>query len=156
MRRATLGGLSAVQANNRNSLAPSRLSSVDPKRQSYAPPRKSIGGDLSRRSSVFGRGGTAKTDPRPIDSKKHFNDSIKRVIAYLTEHQYDRTISLKMLTTPTTKDFQFVLEFLLRGIDRNYSLDPTKAKFEDEVRAWGGGGRGGRMARACEQGYGAV
>ena len=38
-----------------------------------------------------------------------------------------------MLTTPTTKDFQFVLEFLLRGIDPNYALDPTKAKFEDEV-----------------------
>jgi kinetochore protein NDC80 len=38
-----------------------------------------------------------------------------------------------MLTTPTTKDFQFVLEFLLRGVDPNYALDPTKAKFEDEV-----------------------
>ncbi|KAG8460110.1 hypothetical protein KFE25_014255 [Diacronema lutheri] len=134
MRRATLGGMSAVQANNRSSLAPSRLSGIADKRQSYAPARKSsVGGDLSRRSSVFGRGGTAKTDPRPIDSKKYFHESIKRVIAYLTEHQYDRTISLKMLTTPTTKDFQFVLEFLLRGIDPNYALDPTKAKFEDEV-----------------------
>lgn len=134
MRRATLGGMSAVQVNNRNSLAPSRLSGITDKRQSYAPPRKSsVGGDLSRRSSVFGRGGTSKADPRPIDSKKYFHESIKRVIAYLTEHQYDRTISLKMLTTPTTKDFQFVLEFLLRGIDPNYALDPTKAKFEDEV-----------------------
>jgi kinetochore protein NDC80 len=130
MRRVTLGGLSGLQANNRTSLAPGR----EPKRQSHMPSRKSsVGGDASRRSSVFGRGGTgAKADPRPMD-KKHFHESIKRVIAYLTEHQYDSTISLKMLTTPTTKDFQFVLEFLLRGVDPNYALDPTRAKFEDEV-----------------------
>mmetsp|Transcript_8232 Transcript_8232/g.21052 ORF Transcript_8232/g.21052 Transcript_8232/m.21052 type:complete len:594 (+) Transcript_8232:52-1833(+) len=137
MRRSTLGGMSAVQANNRSSLAaPSRMSNIAAdKRHSLAPPRKSsVGGDLSRRSSVFGRGGGGtRADPRPVESKKYFHESIKRVIAYLTEHAYDRTISLKMLTTPTTKDFQFVLEFLLRGIDSNYSLDQTKAKFEDEV-----------------------
>lgn len=134
MRRATLGGLSAMNANNRSSAAPSRQSSIGGKRQSLAAPRKSLAsGDLSRRSSVFGRGGSVKSDPRPIDSKKYFHESIKRVIAYLTEHAYDRTISLKMLTTPTTKDFQFVLEFLLRGVDPNYAMDSGKTKFEDEV-----------------------
>lgn len=82
-----------------------------------------------RRSSVAGPRGKGG-DPRPVSDKAFVNQSIKKLVMYLTEHNFDRTITVANLTSPTTKTFTSILEFLLRSIDAPFTLE---GKFEDEV-----------------------
>ena len=92
---------------------------------------------VSRLSSVNGgRGGAGKSDPRPISdmwahstkplieflswSRTHLccrayrNSCIRDVIEYLTMNGYDRSISPKVLSSPTSKDFIHIVTFLFR------------------------------------------
>jgi kinetochore protein NDC80 len=58
------------------------------------------------------------------------NSSIRTLIDYLTQHEYDHSISPKILTRPAVKDFHNIVMFLFRQIDINYT---STGKFEDEV-----------------------
>jgi kinetochore protein NDC80 len=60
------------------------------------------------------------------------NNSIRTLIKYLTEHNFDHAISPKILTRPSNKDFNNIVMFLFRQIDPNLVFS---AKFEDEVVA---------------------
>ena len=109
--------------------------------------RKSMGGarqsSLGRKSqgartSTIGNGGATthvssgpRSDPRPITDKGFMNASIRSLLNYLIAHNYDSTISPKILARPSSKDFNNIVTFLLRKVDRNFN-DGT-IKFEDEV-----------------------
>lgn len=91
-----------------------------------APPRKS-----SVRGSTMG-GGTRIVDTRNIGDKQFMNQSIRLLINYLTDHNFDHAISPKILTRPSSKDFINIITFLFKQIDSNFVC---VGKFEDEVVA---------------------
>jgi kinetochore protein NDC80 len=79
----------------------------------------------ARGSVVSGR-----ADPRNITDKRFIHASIRSLIDYLTMHNYDNSISPKILTNPSTKDFNNIVQFLFRQIDPNFAYT---GKYEDEV-----------------------
>lgn len=54
------------------------------------------------------------------------------VISFLIQAGYPNTVSSKVLSAPSLKDFQNIFLFLYRYLDPGYAPSPT-AKFEDEV-----------------------
>ena len=137
--RPSLAGVGNV--NSRASLAPGRASLAPAKhgRQSLAPGQQaavdrrksSMMGAMGRRSSVApGASGRKPGDPRQISDKAFKDRSIKKLIEYLVEHGYERTLSPQILTAPSTKDFVFIVSFLVRAAIPNFKFD---AKFEDEL-----------------------
>ena len=73
---------------------------------------------------------SARADPRNITDKRFIHASIRSLIDYLTVHNYDNSISPKILTHPSTKDFNNIVQFLFRQIDPNFAYT---GKYEDEV-----------------------
>lgn len=69
-------------------------------------------------------------DPRPIREKSFQLNCIKNLISFLAKSGYDKPISQKILTAPSTKDFQSIFKFLYFQIDPTYEFGK---KFEDEV-----------------------
>jgi kinetochore protein NDC80 len=144
-RRQTLGTLSPNNLNNRQSLAPGKAGKQDSSRQSLKPlstaagrpsvaprqlERPSNAGLDPRRSSAFGKSGTAKADPRPLNDKNFFNSCIRTIITYASMHAYPYPLSPKILTSPTGKDFTQLAFWLFQR------FDPTLKAFgkvEDEV-----------------------
>lgn len=71
-------------------------------------------------------------DPRNYADKHFLNDSIRTLMKYLIEHNFDYNIPAKNLTRPSNKEFTAIVLFLFRQYDPNYTLT---GKFEDEVVA---------------------
>lgn len=71
-------------------------------------------------------------DPRNYADKHFLNDSIRTLMKYLVEHNFDYNIPAKNLTRPSNKEFTAIVLFLFRQYDLNYTLT---GKFEDEVVA---------------------
>jgi len=128
--RASLGGLGSASTNRQST---SGRPSMAPKRQSMMPgdDRRSRGMSLGgRRSSVMPQGARKVEDPRPLRDKAYMSKSIRKLIVYLSEHGYDRSISSQILTSPTTKDFLAIISFMFANIDPNFKFI---GKFEDEI-----------------------
>lgn len=83
---------------------------------------------ISRRSSAYGQ--AAIKDPRPIKDRQYMNQSIRGLISFLTQCNYDHAISPKLLTHPTGKDFLNIVTFLFRLVDPNFKM---QSKMVDEV-----------------------
>eukprot|EP00951_Prasinocladus_malaysianus_P028657 scaffold261935_cov46-Prasinocladus_malaysianus.AAC.1 len=107
-------------------------------KHSCSSPRKIFNGPCNldagstRRSSVYGKGGGLKTDPRPVTDKAYQQSCVRTIITYLTSHGYENSISPKQLSSPTTKDFHSVIAFLFRQVEPGYRW---VGKVEDEVPA---------------------
>ena len=69
-------------------------------------------------------------DPRDIRDRGYQQHCVRSLITFLTETGYDRTISTKILSAPTAKDFQHIFMFLYHQIDPSYEF---LGKIEDEV-----------------------
>ncbi|GJQ12747.1 hypothetical protein GpartN1_g4538.t1 [Galdieria partita] len=144
MRRTTLSSVSTGGNNQqRLSLGPSRAnlsnSKEDIRTFSAQKPRLSASSTSTRysslgvrRSSVFTNKVGLKVDPRPLNDKSYLNDCVRNLIYFLSTHGYDQAISPKTLTTPTSKEFQSILLFLLRKIDPYFEFEK---KFEEELPA---------------------
>ena len=91
-----------------------------------------------RRSSLFGRPTgaltTALLDPRPLTSKAWMTDNIDKLAKFLVDMDYPARITPKLLASPTGKDFQAIMSFLLRLIDPQFALSATAGKMEDDVQ----------------------
>jgi len=144
--RTTLGSISNKQSSlGAPSVARKSMNASGANRMSMAGARKSIGGrqaSLGRKSqgartSTIGNTGTTshasgpRSDPRPITDKGFMNASIRSLLNYLITHNYDSTISPKILARPSSKDFNNIVTFLLRMVDTNFNNGTMK--FEDEV-----------------------
>jgi kinetochore protein NDC80 len=70
------------------------------------------------------------SDPRPIGDKAFLNASIRQLVEYLNDHNYDHPISLKSLSKPTNKDFYNIVLFLFKQYDPNYVC---AGKIEEEI-----------------------
>ena len=86
----------------------------------------------SRTNTTMLGTGTRVTDPRNFSDKQFLNDSIRSLLKFLTEHNYDYSINPKILSRPSNKDFSNIVLFLFKQYDSNYTLT---GKFEDEVVA---------------------
>lgn len=69
-------------------------------------------------------------DPRPIRDKNFQLTCIKQLIDFLSKTGFDKPISAKILTAPSSKDFQMIFKYLYGKIDASYEFGK---KFEDEV-----------------------
>lgn len=82
-----------------------------------------------RASTGFSQSAPAK-DPRPIRDKNFQLACIKQLIDFLSKTGFDKPISAKILTAPSSKDFQMIFKYLYGKIDASYEFGK---KFEDEV-----------------------
>jgi len=81
-----------------------------------------------RTSSISNQG--RANDPRNINDKQFFSNSIRTLVEYLTTHNYDHPINPKTLMKPTNKDYYNIVLFLFHQIDPNYTC---VGKLEDEI-----------------------
>eukprot|EP00178_Gracilaria_changii_P021805 TRINITY_DN6463_c0_g1_i1.p1 TRINITY_DN6463_c0_g1~~TRINITY_DN6463_c0_g1_i1.p1 ORF type:complete len:597 (+),score=133.24 TRINITY_DN6463_c0_g1_i1:88-1878(+) len=149
MERSTLGALSRSKLNSRSSAGlPSRAraslttaKAIDDRRASAFPsfgrPR-STGGAAKPRQSSLSRSSLAlsravkRSDPRALNDRAYMQKCSKELISFVIERGYEHPISPKMLTSPSSKDFQALFVFLLRRIDPTYNFIK---RFEDEIPA---------------------
>lgn len=109
-------------------------SSIDSRKSSLSGRKSSLSGRKSsmtgfRPSSVQGRS-AVKQDPRPISDQGYRNECIRDVIQYLTTNGYDQTISMKILSSPSSKDFISIISFLFKKLIPNFKF---YGKPEDEI-----------------------
>jgi len=57
------------------------------------------------------------SDPRKLSDKSYMQQSVRKLILFLAQHNYDQAISPKVLTRPANKDYFNILKFLLKKID---------------------------------------
>jgi SMC interacting uncharacterized protein involved in chromosome segregation len=74
--------------------------------------RQSLGAGV-KRSSIFNAKGI-RTDPRPLNDKTWMNQSVKKLITFLTVHSYPAQLAPKILLSPTAKDFANIFQFLYK------------------------------------------
>ncbi|XP_033635923.1 kinetochore protein NDC80 homolog [Asterias rubens] len=89
--------------------------------------------NTKRQSSGYGGrtfGHDILKDTRPLSSKPFMQREIRDLVEFLTQQGYPHPINVKMLTTPTTKDFLKVFQFLYNFMDQKYVPAP---KFEEEI-----------------------
>ena len=72
----------------------------------------------------------AMKDPRNVRDKQWQYAAIRNLISFLTESGFERTISQKIMTAPSAKDFQMIFKYLYNLLDPGYRWGQ---KFEEEV-----------------------
>ena len=95
-------------------------------RQSLGVRRSSIGS----KGAGLGNSSFSGKEPRPIRDKNFQNNSISALLNHLIQTGFDFPISAKILTAPSSKDFQNIFKFLYGQIDPTFVFDK---KFEEEV-----------------------
>lgn len=88
-----------------------------------------------RRTSLFisrpTLGGAIKRDdPRPVNNGAFKMHAIKEIESYMIENDYTHQISTQKLTSPTARDFQTIVTFMLRQLDSNFTM---LGRVEDDV-----------------------
>lgn len=146
MRRSALNSVTQNNLNARSSMGPSAARNprssmafkpADDRRASALP---SVGGrrstnprpsSMARASTAYNaRMGGMRSDPRPLKDKDFMTQSVRTLIAFLTERGYEQPLSPKLLNSPSSKDFQSIFLFLMRRLDPNFSF---LKRFEDEI-----------------------
>lgn len=76
------------------------------------------------RSSIYGQSHSqVKKDPRQLSEKAHQSAAIKKLIGFLSENGYPKTLTPKCLQLPTTKEFLNIFNFLLEMVDPTLVVD---------------------------------
>jgi hypothetical protein len=65
-----------------------------------------------------------------VSDKAYQQSCSKTIIAYLSSHGYDHAVSMKQLSSPTTKDFHSMVLFLFKQIEPGFKL---VGKMDEEV-----------------------
>jgi kinetochore protein NDC80 len=154
MRRTTLGPLSSSATNSRGVSGPGRVAGIGGgefkvpfdrrasavpvlggRRQSsmasqlQVPPGRRQSSIPSHRGPPVGYGGR-RTDTRPSNDRSYMQACIKSIVGFVVDNGYGMPISPKILTNPTSKDFQHIFLFLMRYVDPSFNFDK---RFEDEI-----------------------
>ena len=69
-------------------------------------------------------------DPRPVSSTSFKNAAMQEVEQFMIENEYSHPISAQKLTSPTARDFQTMVTFLLRQLDSSFHVS---GRVEDDV-----------------------
>lgn len=98
-----------------------------------APPGSRLSTRLSTRPSMtYSNRPSLRSDPRPLHDKHYMQACVKQLISFVIDRGYDQPISPKILTNPSSRDFQHIFLFLVRRIDPTFVF---LKRFEDEVPA---------------------
>jgi len=85
-----------------------------------------------KRSSVsIAYGAHSRVDPRPVSDKAFVTESVKTVHHYLIKKGYPHPVTQKTIFRPSTRDFNNIMEFLMRRILP--AFNNGSMEFEDEV-----------------------
>ena len=102
--------------------------------------RQSIGSVAStskrRQSFVPPPHNPSVRDPRPISDRAFQQECGKKIWQYLQKNGYEYPINAKTLKSPSSKDFGYMVTFLLRRIDplfQNPAAGAQTLKLEDEI-----------------------
>lgn len=64
-----------------------------------------------------------KKDPRTLSDKSVQQGIIRKLIAFLSEHNYPKSYTPRALQTPTSKEFLYIFNFLLEILDQQLMID---------------------------------
>lgn len=96
--------------------------------------RMSMAGPVQRRSSAYTTVKAppgVKGDPRPVSDKGYQAACARNVLEFLTSHGYEYQVTMKTLSSPTTKDYTNIMMFIVRYLDP--SILKGFAKIEEEI-----------------------
>ena len=96
--------------------------------------RMSLAGPVQRRSSAYTTVKAppgVKGDPRPVGDKGYQAACARNVMQFLTSNGYEYQVTMKTLTSPTTKEYTNIMLFIARFVDANILKGFTK--LEEEV-----------------------
>jgi kinetochore protein NDC80 len=96
--------------------------------------RMSMAGPVQRRSSAYTTVKAppgVKGDPRPLGDKGYQAACARNVLEFLTSHGYEYQVTLKTLSSPTTKDYTNIMMFIVRYLDPSILKGFTK--IEEEI-----------------------
>lgn len=126
MRRTALGSISnkgripqkeKAVVRPRSSLGVGGRLSAGSKLATGSRPKTSFG-STSRRSSQYGRDNSYSVkDPRPLSDKSYQQTKIREIIQFLSENNFKYEISVKLLTSPSVKEFVRVFVFIYSWIN---------------------------------------
>jgi kinetochore protein NDC80 len=91
-----------------------------------------------RQSTVPGHRGASmayngrRTDPRPTTDRVYQQQCVQAIVTFVCENGYTMPITPKILTNPTTKDFQNIFLFMMRYLDASFKFEK---RFDDEMPA---------------------
>lgn len=103
-------------------------------RGALASRRMSVAGPVQRRSSAYTNVKAppgVKGDPRPVGDKGYQASCARNVLHFLTSHGYEYQVTLKTLSSPTTKDYSNIMMFIVQYLDPSILKGFTK--IEEEV-----------------------
>jgi kinetochore protein NDC80 len=135
--QSSVGGMALKPHDRRASAAPS----FSGRRQSSMAPSVAggFGGAGGRRqSSIPGRRGPSmahggrRTDSRPLHDRAFMQTCTKDIVSFVLQNGYSMPISPKILTNPSSRDFQNIFLFLVRYVDPSFEF---RGRFEDEIPA---------------------
>jgi SMC interacting uncharacterized protein involved in chromosome segregation len=92
--------------------------------------------NMDRRASVTSKTGSIlsmnrdERETRPVKEKSFQESTMENLIKFLSETGYQQRVAMKMLASPTGKDFTNIISFLFRLIDPKFEL----MKMEDDVQ----------------------
>lgn len=96
--------------------------------------RMSMAGPVQRRSSAYTSVKAppgVKGDPRPVGDKGYQAACARNVLEFLTSHGYEYQVTMRTLSSPTTKDYTNIMIFIVRYLDPSILKGFTK--IEEEV-----------------------
>ena len=132
-------------ATNRSSLSKRRSLSASAARQSLLPSasastsrqslssRSSLSHQPSRPSSLTHSAST-RADPRPIHDKAYLKAEMHKIVAYTSAHHYHNPLSLKQLSSPSSKDFKALMLWLIQRVDGAYEWSEGGKEVEEDIK----------------------
>jgi len=75
--------------------------------------------------------GAGQKDTRPVNEKGYKEYAIKKIINYLIEHNFDMTVTPKLLAQPTQKLFVAIMQFFFQQLDEKFSW--SEGGYEEDV-----------------------
>lgn len=94
---------------------------------------------IYRRSSIYISSTSSEKissyrDPRETTKKEYQQHAIRIIYEYLIENLYDKqNFTIRVLQSPTSKDFRNIFIFLVQKIDTNFIL--SERQYEEEIRS---------------------
>ena len=88
----------------------------------------------SRPSSLTHSSTSTRADPRPIHDKAYLKGEIHKIIAYAATHHYHNPLSVKLLTSPSSKDFKSLILWLIQRVDGAFEWTEGGQQVEEDIK----------------------
>ncbi len=141
----TLDTTTSTTASKRSSLT--KRQSLSASRQSLLPAASATSSAASRHSlsraslshqpsrpSSLTHGGSTRADPRPVHDKAYVRSEAQKIIAYCALRQYPQPLSVKLLASPSSRDFKTLILWLIQRVDPAFEWTDGGKEVEDDIK----------------------